>query len=80
MAFPGSTTGIAVSQGVGGGPVAIPLQASGVTFQTQPFDGYPQHGQTTIGGPVAFQAVGNQPHRVVATSPGDFPQQHTEKS
>ena len=69
-AFPGSTPGYAVAQGVDGVPVAIPLQASGVTVQTQPFYGYPQAGQTNIGDPVHFQAVANHPHHVVATSSG----------
>ena len=67
MAFPGSTPGNAVSQGGDGVPVVIPLQAPGVTVQTQPFYSYPQAGQTTIGDPVPFQAVGNQPHLVVVT-------------
>ena len=81
MAFPGSTPGYAITQGVDGVPVAVPLQVSGVTVQTQPFYGYPQAGQTGIGGPVPFQAFGNQPHHVVATSSGsDFPPQYTEKS
>ena len=67
--------------GVDGVPVAIPVQASGVTVQTQPFYGYPQAGQTNIGGPVPFQAVGNQPHQVVATSSGeDFPPDCSETS
>ncbi|KAK2548968.1 hypothetical protein P5673_030716 [Acropora cervicornis] len=73
--FPGSTPGYAVAQVVGGGPVAIPLQASGVTGQTQPFYGYPQAGQATIGGPVPFQAVGNQPQLVVVPLPGGAPVQ-----
>ena len=79
--LPGSTAGYAVAQGVGGGSVAIPMQASGVTVQTQPFYGYPQAGQTSIGGPVPFQAVASQPQHVVATSSGGgFPPQYTEKS
>ena len=79
--FPGSTPGYAVAQGVGGGPVAIPMQAPGVTGQTQPFYGYPQAGQATIGGPVPFQAVGNQPQLVVVPFPGGgFPPQYTEHS
>ncbi|XP_067047532.1 uncharacterized protein [Acropora muricata] len=79
--FPGSTPGYAVAQDVSGGPVAIPMQAPGVTGQTQPFYGYPQTGQTTIGGPVPFQAVGNQPQLVVVPLPGGgFPPQYTEHS
>ena len=67
--------------GVDGVPVAVPVQASGVTVQTQPFYGYPQVGQTNIGGPVPFQVGGNQPLHVVASSSGrDFPPQCTEKS
>ena len=66
---------------MGGGSVVIPMQASGVTVQTQPFNGYPQAGQTSTGGPVPFQAVASQPQHVVATSSGgDFPPQYTEKS
>ena len=81
MVFPGSTLGYAVAQGVDGVPVGIPVQASGVTVQTQPFYGYPQAGQTNIGDPVPLQAVGNQPHHAVATSPSsDFPPQYAEKS
>ena len=68
MAFHSSTPGYAVAQGVDGVAVAVPLQASGVQGQTQPFYGYPQAGQTNIGGPVPLQAFGNQ-------SP-----QYTEKS
>ena len=80
-ALPGTTAGYPVAQGVGGGSVAVPMQASGVTFQTQAFYGYPQAGQTSIGGPVPFQAVASQPQHVVATSSGgDFPPQYTEKS
>ncbi|XP_074607308.1 uncharacterized protein LOC141860177 isoform X1 [Acropora palmata] len=80
-ALPGSTAGYPVAQAVGGGSVAVPMQASGVTFQTQAFYGYPQAGQTSIGGPVPFQAVASQPQHVVATSSGgDFPPQYTEKS
>ena len=71
-AFPGSTHGYAVVQGVDGAPLAVPVQACGVTVQTQPFYGYPQAGQTNIGGPVPFQAVANQPT--------GFPPQYTEKS
>ena len=79
--FPGSMPGYVVAQGVGGGPVAIPMQASGVTGHTQSFYGYPQAGQTSIGGPVPFQAVASQPQHVVATSSGGgFPPQYTEKS
>ena len=74
MAFPGSTPGYAVTQGVGGVHVAVPLQTSGVTVQTQPSYDYAQAGQTT-GVPVPLQAVGNQPHPVVAT----LPPQQTEK-
>ena len=80
MAFPGVPPGYAVVQGVGGVPVAIPVQAPGVTVHSQPFYGYPQAGQTTIGGPVPFQAVGNQPHLVVATAPGVTAPQDTEAS
>ena len=65
MAFPGSIPGYAMAQGVGG-PVAIPMQAPGVTGQTQPFYSYPQAVQTTVGGTVPLQAVSNQPHLVVA--------------
>ena len=74
MAFPGSIPGYAVVQGVDGVPVAVPLGAPGVTVQTQPFYGYPQSGQTTIGGSVPLQAVSNQAHLVAA------PPQHTEKA
>ncbi|KAK2548966.1 hypothetical protein P5673_030714 [Acropora cervicornis] len=78
-ALPGSTAGYPVAQAVGGGSVAVPMQASGVTFQAQAFYGYPQAGQTSIGGPVPFQAVASQPQHVVATSSGgDFPPQYTE--
>ena len=81
MAFPGSNPGYAVSQGGDGFPVAVPLQAPGVTVQTQSFYGNPQAGQTNFVDPVPFQAVGNQPHPVVASSPcGDFPPQYTGKS
>ena len=80
-ALPGTTAAYPVAQGVGGGSVAVPMQASGVTFQTQAFYGYPQAGQTSIGGPVPFQAGASQPQHVVATSSGgDFPPQYTEKS
>ena len=66
---------------MGGVPVVVPLQGPGVTIQTQPFYGYPPAGQTTIGGPVHFQAVGNQPQLVVVPSPGgDIPPQFTERS
>ncbi|XP_015757497.1 PREDICTED: uncharacterized protein LOC107336923 [Acropora digitifera] len=71
--------GNAVAQGVDGVPVVVPLQGPGVTIQTQPFYGYPPAGQTTIGGPVHFQAVGKQPQLVVVPSPGgDIPPQYTE--
>ena len=74
MAFHGSIPGYAVAQGVDGVPVAIPLQAPGVTVQTQPFYARPQAGQTTVGGAVPVQAVSNQPHLVVA------PPQDTKES
>ncbi|XP_015757490.1 PREDICTED: uncharacterized protein LOC107336920 isoform X2 [Acropora digitifera] len=81
VAFHGSTPGYAVAQGVDGVAVAVPLQASGVPGQTQPFYGYPQAGQTTIGGPVPLQAVGNQSSVVMTTSSGRaLPPQYTEKS
>ncbi|XP_015757486.1 PREDICTED: uncharacterized protein LOC107336918 isoform X2 [Acropora digitifera] len=71
----------ALSQVVDGVPVVVPLQGPGVTIQTQPFYGYPPAGQTTIGGPVHFQAVGKQPQLVVVPSPGgDIPPQYTERS
>ena len=80
MAFAGSTPGYTVAQGVDGVTVAVPLQASGITGQMQPFYGYPQAGQTTIGVPVPLQAVNNQPQLVVAASPaGDSPPQDTEE-
>ena len=64
-----------------GVPVVVPMQGPGVTIQTQPFYGYPSAGQTTIGGPVHFQAVGNQPQLVVVPSPGgNIPPQYTERS
>ena len=64
-----------------GVPVVVPLQEPGVTIQTQPFYGHPPAGQTTIGGPVHFQAVGNQPQLEVVPSPGgDIPPQYTERS
>ena len=73
--------GNAVAQGVDGVPVVIPLQGPGVTFQTQPFYGYPPAGQAAIGGPVHFQAVGNQPQFVVMPAAGGgFPPQYTEVS
>ena len=72
--------GYAMAQGEGGVPVAVPLPASGVTVQTQSSYGYALAGQTT-GVPVPFQAVGNQPHPVGASSSGGgFPPQDTEKS
>ncbi|XP_074607296.1 uncharacterized protein LOC141860170 isoform X1 [Acropora palmata] len=81
VAFPGVPPGYAVAQGVGGVPVAIPMQAPGITVHTQPFYGYPQAIQTTIGGPVPFQAAGNQRHLVVATAPGEVAApQHTGES
>ena len=65
---------------MGGGPVAVALQSPGVTAQTHSSYGYALAGQT-IGVSVPFQAVGNQPHSVVASSPGGgFPPQYTEKS
>ncbi|XP_067047512.1 uncharacterized protein [Acropora muricata] len=71
----------ALSQVVDGVPVVVPLQGPGVTIQTQPFYGYPPAGQTTIGGPVHFQAIGKQPQLVVVPSPGgDIPPQYTERS
>ena len=70
-----------MAQGVDGVPVVIPLQGPGVTFQTQPFYGYPPAGQAAIGGPVHFQAVGNQPQFVVMPAAGGgFPPQYTEVS
>ena len=81
MAFPGSTPGNTVSQGVDGVPVAVPLQAFGVTVQTQPFYDYAQAEQTTIGGSVSFQAVGNEAHLVVDTLPnGGHLQDHAKKA
>ncbi|XP_029205612.2 uncharacterized protein LOC122947072 isoform X2 [Acropora millepora] len=74
VTFPGNIPGYVVAQGVGGGPVAIPMQAPGVTGQTQPFYSYPQAVQTTVGGTVPLQAVSDQPHLVLA------PPQHTEKA
>ena len=69
-----------MTQGVGGGPVAVALQAPGVTAQTQSSFGYALAGQTA-GVSVPFQTVGNQPHPMVASSPGrGFPPQCTEKS
>ncbi|XP_067047526.1 membrane-spanning 4-domains subfamily A member 4A-like isoform X2 [Acropora muricata] len=69
--------GNAVAQGVDGVPVVIPLQGPGVTFQTQPFYGYPPAGQAA--GPMHFQAVGNQPQFVVMPAAGGgFPPQYTE--
>ncbi|KAK2548962.1 hypothetical protein P5673_030710, partial [Acropora cervicornis] len=71
--------GNAVTQGVDGVPVVIPLQGPGVTFQTQPFYSYPPAGQAAIGGPIHFQAVGNQPQFVVMPAAGGgFPPQYTE--
>ena len=68
-----------MAEGVDGGPVVIPMQAFGVTGQTQPFYGYPQTGQATIGGPVPFQAVGNHSQLVVVPLPGGgFAPQYTE--
>jgi len=70
-----------LSQVVDGVPVVVPMQGPGVTIQTQPFYGYPSAVQTTIGGPVHFQAVGNQPQLVVVPSPGgNIPPQYTERS
>ncbi|XP_029202017.2 uncharacterized protein LOC114966354 isoform X2 [Acropora millepora] len=77
VAFPGGIPGFALSQG--GDGVPVPLQVPGVTVQTQSFNGNPQAGQRNFVDPVPFQAVGNQPHPVVASSPC-FPPQHTEKS
>ena len=74
VAVLGSTPGYAVAQGVGGVPVAVPLQTSGITVQTQSSYDYALAGQTT-GVPVPAQAVGNQPYPVVAT----LPPQQTEK-
>ena len=70
-----------MSQGVDGGPVVIPLQGPGVTFQAQPFYGYPPAGQATVGGPMHFQAIGNQPQLVMLPpAGGGFPPQYTEVS
>lgn len=77
MAFPGSIPGFAVSQG--GDGVPVPLQVPGVTVETQSSYGNPQAGQRNFVDPVPFQAVGNEPHPVMASSPC-FPPQHTEKS
>ncbi|XP_074607273.1 uncharacterized protein LOC141860157 isoform X2 [Acropora palmata] len=74
LAVPVSTPGYAVAQGVGGVPVAVPLQTSGITVQTQSSYDYALAGQTT-GVPVPAQAVGNQAYPVVAT----LPPQQTEK-
>ena len=68
MAFLSSTPGYVVAQGADGGPVAIPLQAFGVTGQTQFSNGSALAGQTTCV-PVPFKAVGNQPHLEVDTLP-----------
>ncbi|KAK2548964.1 hypothetical protein P5673_030712 [Acropora cervicornis] len=67
LAVPVSTPGYAVAQGVGGVPVAVPLQTSGITVQTQSSYDYALAGQTT-GVPVPAQAVGNQAYPVSSTS------------